>query len=487
MNKVPTESFFRVIDNLDTPLAPLATISRDWQPVIEARTMAEVCVRSDDASQLDVIFGDTRRRLSLKKLKYHIILPSFSITRWGKLPSRRECSENDTIFSRELLSLFVRLHTYETDGGPSFGLQIEVSSPMDSHDQGAASVSEGTGPDRNNNTYIKFDNLDPEPLPALTQVAEIEQSGGRNLHPTVIESILRALPAVETVRWYFSGPEVRLHDLRLEIRTSLAQALSGAKLSSLRELNIYWSDAEVFNHSFQSRSLLNPQTGADDLSIALRKVAQLPTIKTLKLTGSFILSNEFFNITSSDSDTMTPSGGWYYTGDPDSTEPNNERSYDSEDEEEVIDSADSDAEDYPAVWEWVKLNGEQPNHLWRNRPDPEVYNPFLLEAILSVSRMPSLRNLTLQIGSMGTSLVTDLEYRIAGSKSSKLRHISLESDMEVFEWPRWDLLLTQVTSSYDGEATDWDIPQELKQAITDITGSEVNGFNIWNGNQLMEI
>ena len=270
----------------------------------------------------------------------------------------------------------------------------------------------------------------------------------------------------------------------------------------MRELNIEWSDAEVFNHSFQSKSLLNPQTGADDLSIALRKVAQLPRIKALRLTGSFILSKEFFNIITSESEqsewpsleilnlqlsSMTPSGGWYYTGDPNSTDPNDERSYDSEDEEEVIDSANSDVEDYPAVWEWVKLNGERPNHFWRNRPDPEVYNPFLLEMILSVSRMPSLRNLTLQIGSMGTSQVTDFEYRIAGSKSSNLRHISLESDMEVFEWPRWDLLLTQVKSSYDGEATDWDIPQELKQAITNITGSEVNRFNIWNGNRLVKI
>lgn len=88
--------------------------------------VSDVCVRSDGANQLDVIFGDARQRLSLKKLKYQITLPSLSVTRWGKLPSRREVLENDATFSREIRSLFIRLHAYKIHGGPSFTLQIEV-------------------------------------------------------------------------------------------------------------------------------------------------------------------------------------------------------------------------------------------------------------------------------------------------------------------------------------------------------------------------
>lgn len=199
------------------------TNSRDGAiPLRTTLGMVEECVRSDNSNKLDIIFGDTRRRSALKKLEYHIILPTFSITRWGKLPSRRECLDNNTIFSRELLALFVRLHVYETDGGPSFGLQIQVSSPMDSHKPAQdthETVNEGTGLERNNNTYIKFDSLNPEALPDLTQITWVEHNMGRKLHPMVIGSILGALPAVEKIRWSFYGPEVRLHDLRLEIRT----------------------------------------------------------------------------------------------------------------------------------------------------------------------------------------------------------------------------------------------------------------------------
>lgn len=144
---------------------------------------------------------------------------------------------------------------------------------------------------------------------------------------------------------------------------ALAHALSGPKLSSLTELDIYWEDAEILNHSFEPKSLLNPQTGADDLSIALRRVAQLPTMKTLKLTGTFILSKEFFNSTRSGSkasewpslevlslqlSSMAPNGSWYYTGDPDSADSDDDHryGYDSEEEEEFIDSADSEKEDW---------------------------------------------------------------------------------------------------------------------------------------------
>lgn len=52
-------------------------------------------------------------------------------------------------------------------------------------------------------------------------IAGIELSEGRNLHPTAVRLILRALTAVGTVRWSFCGPEVRFHALRLDIRTCM--------------------------------------------------------------------------------------------------------------------------------------------------------------------------------------------------------------------------------------------------------------------------
>ena len=111
--KNPPEIFSEIIKNLDGPLASYSTISRDWQCHIEARTMAEIHVRSDDAGQLDTIFQDSRRRSLLKTLIYEIILPSYNPLRWSKVPGRRECLKNNIAFTHDLRNLFTKLRTYD--------------------------------------------------------------------------------------------------------------------------------------------------------------------------------------------------------------------------------------------------------------------------------------------------------------------------------------------------------------------------------------
>jgi hypothetical protein len=218
MDKSPVEIISSILSHLDSPLAPYSTISRDWQCLIEARTMAEIHVRSDDASQLDLIFQHARRRSLLKSLSYEIILPSYSVVRWSKLPSRRECRENNAVFTRELRNLFRKLHAHDKENSSiPFCLKLGVSSPSDSwrgHDK-----DEGTGEDRNNNTYIYLDPAEQEPLPVLTKVIGFEKYYQRYLHPSILGLVLRSLPALEKIVWDFMGPDVRLLDLRRDIRT----------------------------------------------------------------------------------------------------------------------------------------------------------------------------------------------------------------------------------------------------------------------------
>jgi len=186
---------------------------------------------------------------------------------------------------------------------------------------------------------------------------------------------------------------------------ALAYAIFSPSLPILRELHLTSSGSECHNHSFYAGSLLNPDTGVDDLSVALQKIGQLSTIKSLKLTGSFILSSEFFYSINLDTDSfptswpsleilglglssMTPAGDWYFIGDPRSTELYDERSYISD--EEDVDSSNFEVEDYPTVSDWVMLSGERPYSPWRNQPKTSTFNFFLLKLAKPVS--PQLVN-----------------------------------------------------------------------------------------------
>ena len=156
---------------------------------------------------------------------------------------------------------------------------------------------------------------------------------------------------------------------------ALARILSSTSLSSLRELHLSWSDAQCSNHSFHAASVSNLETGIDELSAALRKVAQLPTMKTLRLSGLFLLSAEFFNFTNLDDkrlstswpslevldlrlSSMTPAGDWYFTGDPSLADRSQDRGTPSD--SKGIDSSDSELEDDPPTRMWKVLNGDQP-------------------------------------------------------------------------------------------------------------------------------
>jgi len=231
MENIAPEIVSKILGNLDAPLAPYSTISRNWQHHVEARTMARIHVRSDDASQLDMVFENSRRRALVKVLNYEIILPTYNHLRYCKLPGRRECLKNNITFTREIRHLFTKLHVYDKESDTTtFCLELGVSCPMDTYSptlqQGATA---GTGRDRNKNTYIYLDPAEQEQLPVLTKVIGLNQQwGGRNLHSTILGLILRSLPAVEEIEWDFFGPDVRLLDLRRDLRTCRSSNFFGS-------------------------------------------------------------------------------------------------------------------------------------------------------------------------------------------------------------------------------------------------------------------
>lgn len=181
---------------------------------------------------------------------------------------------------------------------------------------------------------------------------------------------------------------------------------------------------------------------------------------------------------------MTPDGDWYFTGNPNSTEPNDDRSYISDEEEEEVHSSDSDTEDYPAVWEWVKLNGDRPYHPWRNQPGAPALELFHLELAKSIPQMPKLRRLYCEIGPVH-DLDFNVEYLVAKQESLERQYSAGMVTHMVYDRPHWDISLAN-RRAYTLQ-TAWEIPEELKQAWRNTVGSRAGSIHITNGGQRFEL
>lgn len=183
---------------------------------------------------------------------------------------------------------------------------------------------------------------------------------------------------------------------------------------------------------------------------------------------------------------MTPAGDWYFTGDSSAIEESDERSYIPGDDSEFVDSSDSEAEDNPAVWDWVQLNGEVPYHPWRTQPDA-AFDLFLLALAKSIPQMPALQRLTSEMGFGVARFVVGVEFRAAGEKPRNTQYLFLAHDEDkIHDFPHWDVVLrTQGHEPYD-QVTTWKLPEELKQALKSTTGSHGTIY-IVNGDQRLEL
>jgi hypothetical protein len=115
METLSPELLNLVVSYLEPPLAPYSIVSKRWQCSIENRTFSSVKLNSDDESfqQFDVIFPNLRRRSLLRTIDFLVILPPISLKRMKKLQSNKEATVNNESFTRAIISLFTRLHSWD--------------------------------------------------------------------------------------------------------------------------------------------------------------------------------------------------------------------------------------------------------------------------------------------------------------------------------------------------------------------------------------
>lgn len=254
-------------------------------------------------------------------------------------------------------------------------------------------------------------------LPIVRRISsfKIDVKLGKSPHPDTICRIARLFPRLQELNIDFRDPAVKRHEMREEHRVAMAAGLRELRtLPRLAKLSVRrqggWDPA---NHSFMCQDL-EDEEHVDVLCESIRQLAEAGRLTDLKLENILVSPDLFRNRRSGGTlgdkplpamrrfhvkdDILSPSGKWYYTGDPDAVEAGSPRvDIDSADDDSGNDSDSSN--DGDDVERDVVANGERPVHLWRTRPDPETFDPLITDMANAMHRMPAREWGCLDIGS----------------------------------------------------------------------------------------
>jgi hypothetical protein len=441
------------------------------------------------------------QRAKIRKLTYHVVLPEVSLKKLKKMQGKDEAEANDAAFTRALSALFERLSTWDAASEDGLCLSIEAASPTDleindliesgvlinTHNERQPGIWEGA---RNLNRYVGLEqgNL---ALPIVKCVAKVEISAGygqerRDLHPNVFTAILNSCQEVCEIRWASALPQRSTMSARKSIRSAWAKALQETHLSpSLARISLDLQDNDPLNEKLELESLLEDPRSFDDLSLAVRRIAQLPALRALRLETLWALSPEAFGSHPQlvplhcpsleelviDVSMTTPDGQYLMTGDPDHgwQEHGN---WDSDDDisPAPMDPEDSDTSDWTPEFAWEKLDGLIPPHTFRSTPDPKTFVPLVSSFVRAVAggHMPRLQKFEIQLGGTVRMCHAPTEIKFFAPEHPNRDAKDLPGGKEFDEVnrgkPRWYLW------GAPGFDTSWRLPLELKRQLEGLNG-----------------
>ncbi|KAI3331382.1 hypothetical protein F4824DRAFT_475601 [Ustulina deusta] len=446
--------------------APYAVLSRRWQSAVEPWTFSSIKLRDTELATFAAIFAVSRRRALLRHLEYNVSLATHG-------DSRHDFAQNQAALKNSVLKLLNVLKDWDNDVGAKLTLRVAVQWDIDTS-QGPIDLDFDI---LNSSSARRYLMLDAVALPAVQCVASlyIAASPGRALHPTAMCQLAGTLPHLEKLELEVLDPVNKRRQMRKDHRLALATGLTALNLPKLTHLSIHRkTTTDVYNHSFDYGDL--EDDGFDALNDALRRRSHTAPLTDLVLSGALVSPDLFrsrrtTNLDSStwptlrnfsvQADIITPSGKWYYTGDPAAVEPglagagSDDEDDDEDDDDEASDSDDNVDRDAVA-------NGVRPSHAWRSRPDPDLFNALVRDMADAVLRMPQLRTGTLDIGpGYGEPVGVVLKCAEGGCAFDDRPDWERDSDEEktTRRWQAWV-----------GIATEWEVPKDVRALWTEWLG-----------------
>lgn len=437
----------------------IASVSRNWQLAVERVVHREVRFKNDELDAFTSVFSQPRRRALLKKLRFEVVLPTYSDAECGVYESDPYRLANNKAASEAVAGLFHVLSGWGSDPDVAVLLFLHVYSPMDPSYRGAdkmmrdmADVARGSRADlfekRYEHSYIQLMDLDKLPLvPCLEWVGL--HAGTRRFHPGSYLALITRAPACEWLVWNYYEPIV-YPALRRKMRDELVQNLKAIRLSpSVRRLTVdFYSHGCV--HSERLPNLVFPHQ-QDPLCAAIH---QLVGNKLEGLTYLGQVDPSFFwpypedgprepfwsslNQLTVEFDMRSPSGRWYFRAAPGDTRdvpasdeplPNDTVNhmppgYGSEREtEEALAYASS-------LQERRRAGSSSRLDAFRVVPEEEVMVPFLVAFARAAAQMPTLESACLLSYPAGPYFEWLVQYIALETMASKYEDYIDEDDRD---------------------------------------------------------
>jgi hypothetical protein len=398
-------------------IAPLATISRAWQHVVETKTLAFIKLKSPDIAAFAAIFCDCRRRGLLRRLDYQVSLPAHGDSKEGH-------AANQAAFRSAITNLFALLGAWESElpekfNGAPFELKLDVQWDIDMS-EGPVEFHFDASKSSAGRRYLTLNNTS---LPAIRHITKFTVSACPGLapHPTTMCEIVGATPQLKWLDLEYLDPANKHREARSKHRIALAASLRALNLRALTHLSISrYSTTETYNHNFNCQNFT--EGGMDGLNDAVRRLSLCPSLTDLNLHDVLASPDLFRDCLGSGDDSaaiwpnlrrfnikaglVSASGAWFYTGDPAAVEPSSATAgfqFADDDDDDDDDDEEGDAEDAASSAAEAssqssddpdrdaRANGTRPSHAWRTLPDPAVFDPLAGDLARAVLRMPRLQ------------------------------------------------------------------------------------------------
>ncbi|KAJ6109960.1 hypothetical protein N7486_002195 [Penicillium sp. IBT 16267x] len=206
-------------------LPPYATVSREWQLVIEQRTFNTINLNTSErlAAFKQIVAQNTRRKTCIRNINLVVELEPYSIEARAEFETAEEHRRNNEIFVPAIKSLFSILESWP-ENEPGINLSIEALSPSDAtNPQRARQARRDPTKDlrqrRFERSYLQFSEDHLERLPVIHAVTALSM-GDVHLRRLILPAscALIASPRLHRLSLSLSYNEKREKALRKQNR-----------------------------------------------------------------------------------------------------------------------------------------------------------------------------------------------------------------------------------------------------------------------------
>ncbi|KAK8074087.1 hypothetical protein PG994_004986 [Apiospora phragmitis] len=232
MDKLSFEIISLILDHLPKfkygfCIAPYATISRQWQAVVESRTFARVCVVDLDDFK-SIFSASSYRPAALRKLEFEVGLPSDGDTRAHHLQNQAAALAAITLLLDGLAACESRLHDGCHICTPSMGpINLRLGYYLEEAEDckvAAADCEKSAAIKR----YLKFQEEEVRALPKNRCVSRfrIRAKAGEAQHPLTSCQLATCFTGFQVFELQYWDPPVKRSTLRKANRSALADGIT---------------------------------------------------------------------------------------------------------------------------------------------------------------------------------------------------------------------------------------------------------------------